>query len=119
VSDADGLVAFLRARLDEWRAAVEAADADDVPQPFEGHELGTCTTCDEARAVNVAVVTMPTDPADFVLADIEAKRRIVDGIAGADPHSGYITGTFTAWDVLHLLALPHAGHPDFRPEWRP
>lgn len=53
------------------------------------------------------------------LIDLNAKRRIVDGIAAADPEGAYITGTFTAWDVLRLLALPYAQHPDYQPEWSP
>lgn len=58
------------------------------------------------------------DPAR-VLREIDAKRRIVNAIADADPDSAYITATFTAWDVLRLLALPYADRPGYREEWRP
>ena len=58
------------------------------------------------------------DPAR-VLAEVAAKRRIVDGLADADPYSGYITATFTAEDALRLLALPYADRPGYREEWRP
>jgi hypothetical protein len=55
-----------------------------------------------------------------VLAEVDAKRRILDGLAGAlDRHADYITGAFTAEDVLHLLALPYRDHPGYRPEWAP
>ena len=58
------------------------------------------------------------DP-DLILAEVEAKRRIVNAIGEADPHAAYITATFTGWDVLRLLALPYADHPDYDPSWRP
>lgn len=55
-----------------------------------------------------------------MLRDVEAKRRIVDGITESwDPETAYITGTFTALDVLRLLALPYSAHPDYDPAWAP
>jgi hypothetical protein len=75
------------------------------------------------------------DPAR-VLADCEAKRRIVEEYAEAiapnpNPYHGSNTGTPSddgfyegGWeDALKLacqcLALPYADHPEFREEWRP
>ena len=62
------------------------------------------------------------DPAR-VLAECEAKRRIVedrqriDRSAGdTDWHSGYSDGNY---DAIKALALPYADHPDYREEWRP
>lgn len=62
-----------------------------------------------------------------VLADVAAKRRIVEMVSpwhedhpdGLPNTSG--SGSYgEAWaDVLRLLALADAGHPDYRPEWRP
>ena len=54
------------------------------------------------------------DPAR-VLAECEAKRRIVEQLAPIAEET---------WDVdlgrvLKLLALPYADHPDYRQEWRP
>jgi hypothetical protein len=49
------------------------------------------------------------DPAR-VLAEVEAKRRIVTGDGGRIQVSGYL---------LAVLAQPHRDHPDFREEWRP
>lgn len=49
------------------------------------------------------------DPAR-VLAECEAKRRIVEWYSGSDPDDQ---------PVVKLLALPYAGHPDHREEWRP
>ncbi|MCP9998011.1 DUF6221 family protein [Streptomyces werraensis] len=58
-----------------------------------------------------------------VLADIEAKRRILY-LAEQLPKVTASTDMFDnhrdAWaEVLKQLALPYADHPDYRPEWRP
>lgn len=84
------LVEFLRARLDDEEATIK-----------DGIESGES---------NISALD---------LVDIDAKRRIVEGIEDADPHGAHITGTFTAWDVLRLLALPYVGHPDYDEAWRP
>lgn len=54
-----------------------------------------------------------------VLAECDAKRRIVDecvrgsqGWPARDLQIGYE-------DILMYLALPYAGHPDYRSEWNP
>lgn len=54
-----------------------------------------------------------------VLREIDAKRQLVGQLAEADPDAAYITGTFTAWDALRLLALPYSDRPGYREEWRP
>ena len=46
-----------------------------------------------------------------VLADCEAKRRIVE-VATAH-------GTLQSIEILSLLALPYADHPDYQEDWRP
>ena len=75
------------------------------------------------------------DPAR-VLAECEAKRRIVEyAIEVADYEGAVISLEFgsadlhaqpiamavkeTMDDVLELLALPYADHPDYLPEWKP
>lgn len=134
------LVQFLRARLADDRAvAHEAALQRSKYAAWRAKETDVYTTEviisgdafhvadtgatypgaegydeDAARAEHIA----RHDPAR-VLAEVDAKRQIVDGVAGADPHGAYITGTFTAWDALRLLALPYADHPDYREEWTP
>lgn len=110
------LVEFLERMLDE---AEETARHRDVVT-FGGHRHSP-----EATKFRVF------DP-DFVLTDIQVKRRILADLAIAEDAL-----TTTAWtdnriarermttcrDVLlavcRLLALPHAGHPDFNPDWRP
>lgn len=49
------------------------------------------------------------DPAR-VLAECEAKRRIVELCDGFDEQGR---------EVRQLLALPYADHPDYREEWKP
>jgi hypothetical protein len=57
----------------------------------------------------------------FVLAECDAKRRIVErcqqahvdqGIYGEDSQDEL------AGHILRLLALPYADHPEYQPEWR-
>jgi hypothetical protein len=50
-----------------------------------------------------------------VLAECEAKRRIIERVSEVK-----WTGSYAVRDVvLEILALPYADHPDYRPEWRP
>jgi hypothetical protein len=51
-----------------------------------------------------------------VLAECDAKRRIIElqrNDLRDDPQD------WEADEVLRLLALPYADHPDYRAEWRP
>jgi len=53
-----------------------------------------------------------------VLAECEAKRRIVAG--AVRPEDPWQPGTVIATDsTLRLLALPFADHPDYDETWRP
>ncbi|WP_409186703.1 DUF6221 family protein [Amycolatopsis sp. VS8301801F10] len=68
------------------------------------------------------------DPAR-VLAEVDAKRKIID--EHAEPGDDNVIcrvcrepwqGDFTVplpCPTLRLLALPYAGHPDYRQEWKP
>lgn len=82
---------------DEWGATIEIADTD---------------------AAHIA----RHDPAR-VLAECDAKRRIVADHAST--HECPKDGDSCGWwdgepcDVIRLLALPYADHPDYRDEWRP
>lgn len=75
--------------------------------------------------------TVFVDPAR-VLAECEAKRRIADlhkneGVhspscltcAGEVDPDGHTEWMHWPCDTILLLALPYAGHPDYREEWRP
>ncbi len=69
---------------------------------------GACRGADAAHIVR-------WDPAR-VLAECDAKRRVIElqrSDLRDDPQD------WEADEVLRLLALPYAGHPDYRAEWRP
>jgi hypothetical protein len=100
----DDLIAFLRERWDEDEQVASAAKGHSV---FDG--TGIVTDRNESVVVGSHVATHIArhDPAR-VLADVSAKRQILD-------HLAY------EWSspILRYLALPYAGHPSFKEEWRP
>jgi hypothetical protein len=113
----DDLIAFLKARLDE-----DVKVARDATFWTGGVPEWT------ARAEPDWVHIARHDPAR-VLAEVEAKRRIIDRaefVANHGPARDHVraldmtTGASAALrDVLRLLALPYADHPAYREEWRP
>lgn len=121
----DDLIAFLNARLDERAAKANAAAASEPPHPWTPGPVGAAWTatgglvvgdtdlwdCEDAGSLcmsdECAEHVAANDP-EFALADVAAKRRIIELVIGA--YAGYA--------VLPLLALPFSGHPDFREEWR-
>lgn len=129
------LIAFLRARLDERERAAHAATpgpwssgVDNVGDPYidgaNGHliaDLPFCHGQDDRRELD-AVHIASHDPA-YVLADVAAKRRIVAlcQVDFNDDGQPICLGGYgeAYWDVVRLLALPYADHPDYRQEWRP
>jgi hypothetical protein len=58
-----------------------------------------------------------------LLAECDAKRRIVQYILEADAASTAVDnielGYGVARDLLGLLALPYADHPDYQESWKP
>lgn len=126
------LADFLRARLDEdeavareatpgpWRvdnpgfpeAIVDPAGEAIVSGSRWGGEAPVFASGEDAKHI------ARHDPAR-VLADVEAKRRIVDlhpnmlGWCQGCASEAYPCRTLT------LLALPYADHPDYRQEWKP
>lgn len=98
------LVAFLTARLDEDEAYAN--------EPGDWNEYN------------------PGDPADpaRVLREVEAKRRIIERAEFVDNHGpaiGHVraldmtmAASSALGDVLQMLALPYADHPDYREAWR-
>ncbi len=136
----DGLTAFLLARIaEDETTAREATSSPWVVDPAgDGIRAGSpdadgyydtavvisdhgAYPPDEATAQHIA----RWDPAR-VLAECEAKRRIIDladesvvywATRGSDSKE---EGKMWMYgDVLKLLALPYADHPDYRDEWRP
>lgn len=143
------LVEFLRARLDEDEAAAKRAAAVASRWVDAGSLLLGLTEepniyeLDFAAATNYRYDDALTHAArhdpDRVLADVQAKRRImdehmptpVDAVAWEDDQEapyGCRTCAFSSeegvrgWGyclTLKLLALPHAGHEHYRDKWRP
>lgn len=54
-----------------------------------------------------------------VLAECEAKRRVVERVLAEDDSLASPASLNLGDDVLQLLALPYTGHPGFREEWQP
>lgn len=149
-----GLVEFLRARLDEdeavalaatggdWHVTVQKYDEDfkakigswaeggDIAgHGYEGGGVDTVATAQHMARHRPA----------RVLAEVEAKRRLLAGVL-AEPHAtlrpGGSTEIYCAADsglgdpcecgrdarvsaYVRLLALPYAYHPDYDERWRP
>ncbi|MFI0900582.1 DUF6221 family protein [Streptomyces sp. NPDC020983] len=129
----EDLIAFLNARLNEDQQAAQHVaaeygetwrDDDDWVRGSNGADV-----VDEPGAPVAHIARH--DPA-FVLADIDAKRRIMEchepwvaengdticGRCGREHIDGRPGGHFPC-QTLRLLALPYADHPDYRPEWAP
>jgi hypothetical protein len=118
----DNLVAFLRARLDDDERAVQGTW---TPPGGASYQL-----------VTMQGTTVMMRPAR-VLAEVKAKRQIIDvhpptlgddGRASSgtvcrtcaqDSHDGGLNGDPFPCLTLRLLALPYAGHAEYREEWRP
>lgn len=132
------IVEFLRARLDSIERNYEDApefieDVDSVRGPGWGRR--DCPICDYETGGGTETVTEDEwyEHADrmhersYMLADVEAKRRIVEQHAGDDAHE--CAGESDPWGratvfemncpTLRLLALPYADHPDYDEAWRP
>lgn len=140
------LVAFLREQLDAEEQEAQAATPGpwrynpdkmwNLPGPSFGEEfvgagpLGK-TVCvagtgpaDEPQSMADAEFIARHDPAR-ILAEITAKRAIVDRMAGmlatadGDSEVDHYGGLDAAERVLTLLAAPYAGVDGYRPEWAP
>lgn len=99
------LVEFLRARLDEDEHDGRrlASIRGGVPIFIEG----------DGEPIVIAGVQL--------LAEVEAKRRIVELCeAGVEPHAPATPGVRAGYRaILRYLAAPYADHPAYDPSWRP
>lgn len=106
---APSIVEFLLARLAEAEESARSAAGDERHQQWALNESGDLN---EGYIVAQAL---------WRLADIEAKRRIIeecDDEIRSSPWSGAV-GQDLAEKTLRLLALPDDQYPDYQPEWRP
>jgi hypothetical protein len=129
----DDLVQWLRAQLDEDERGARAATLGPWVQSGIGDYGWTVDFGRPGAGVETADTEQGLADADFiaahnparVLREIDAKRRIVDLMAGmlaavkGDSEVDHYGGLGAAEDTLELLALPYAAHPDYREEWRP
>ncbi|MEU1787145.1 DUF6221 family protein [Streptomyces sparsogenes] len=144
----DDLVQFLQARLAEdeesARRACEYAEAEWKldeefgetvlwwpPEPHiaeKEREKGLPVVSDQWRGQTIDSRIAPHvarhDPAR-VLAEVEAKRRILEHHAKLHQYAEeqrqqeYALAAGAGDVVLKLLALPYVDHPRYREEWRP
>ena len=121
------LVEFLRARLDEievlarrastvspapWRVDAAAGAIRDA----HGAEVAGHWRALPSLAGTVGPDHIVRDDPARVLAEVEAKRRIVNRHSACDDVS---YGDPSTCPDLRDLALPYAGHPDYDERWRP
>lgn len=96
------LTDFLLARIAEDAALARDPNADGSP-----HAL----VCDvNSYSAGDCDCTWPGQ----VLADCEAKRRIVESYVAEFGQGDWLVDHHT----LHLLALPYAGHSNYHEEWK-
>lgn len=128
-SQGEQLAGFLRARYTEARER-EHAKRRTIPSPFDGHEVTVSYSSDDGTQVIVdghpypaeqyfEIATEPAPDPD-VLADLDAKLGIVDWYETASTSPELNPD---AWQIMRqvllLLALPFAAHPDYDERWRP
>ncbi len=120
----EALVEFLRARLDEDER--RARDARPGPWSLTGHpdEVVLYSGPDEVMRgpLRDGAHIAHHNPAR-VLAEVDAKRRIVELCAeedgGVEIGVGVSPEQWLAQSVLRLLAEVYADRPGYRQEWRP
>jgi hypothetical protein len=114
------LVAFLRARLDEDQRTAEGLN-------MATRMLGAEPDFYGAGGPAAAAYWRHFDPAR-VLAEVDAKRRILEQHhrsgqtcprCSLGTEDGQVVFERDPCGTLRLLALPYAGHPDYRAEWAP
>lgn len=108
----DDLIAFLRARLDEDEqgAQQELALLREFPYPDDFQVEYQWVRMARHPHGGVSTSHAPGAPTPTrVLAEVKAKRRILDGFQWEGQEARAIA----------LLAEVYADHPDYRPEWRP
>jgi len=118
------LADFLRARYDEREAKARA----DLASTWAGHMLGLVGWRDAPVHIYNAAQAHAIREAQGVLADVEAKRRIVDlhrpEVFEDEPAESFCSHdqrTSGIWPcpTLRLLALPYDQHPDYDESCRP
>lgn len=125
------VIAFLKARLDEEEEEARAANTDEARRPWGDPDL-TPVPQEEWGAMICGYLGGPVG--DYcaawsplrVLADIAAKREIIDAIGSANDldvrswESDFEQGLQSLGrHVLRRLVQPYSSHPGYDPEWTP
>jgi hypothetical protein len=114
------LIAWLRGCLDDDERRI-AAYRDGHPGPclnYEGQDPADHTPYDTCYLHIQTAKATPYRDVEFGLAEVDAKRRILD-----DCEEYVVSGTEAATDglagrTLLALAQPYAGRPGWQEEWR-
>jgi hypothetical protein len=131
----DDLVAWLRERLDEDEQTARATG--DAHWSYDRETF--TVRAEQSEVASRRRSTYPGDPAGAttpildvygthiarweparVLAEVQAKRRLLTQfeLRSNSVRATVRPATGGVWDdLLRLLALPYAEHPDYRPEW--
>ncbi|WP_051790082.1 DUF6221 family protein [Streptomyces sp. NRRL S-1022] len=130
------LVEFLRARLDEDEALAREAppgpwhigNAVDPTQPCHVHTFPGARVVADGLNWLVAEHIAHQHPAR-VLSEVMAKRKILESVVPSvadmaesiafEYGARHSPPGRVAVELLCLLALPYASHPDYREEWKP
>ena len=123
------LTDFLLARIDEDEAVARGAYRDSVDDDGVCHEDWTDATTAVMWGDLPAISGLEADylsnhiarhdPAR-VLAECEAKRRIVEALIDMEPvEEERKEQVVTLRWACEMLAHPYADHPDYNPDWRP
>jgi hypothetical protein len=109
------LVQFLRARLAEDEAIATAVlrNAGRGSDWWDASTLMERAQLSRAEAEHIAA-----HGPSRVLADVNAKRRLIDEAIDADEPGEYWNSEPRDW-VLRFLAVAYAEHPDYSQAWRP
>lgn len=116
----DDLLAFLAARLDEAEATARKVSTHLSSAHYEPfvtidvrHRSGDVTTVEHVRVYEPAAA----------LADVEAKRALIDAIRSLrydvdeEPDDAWTPDDET--EALRILAFGYRHHPSYRAEWAP
>jgi hypothetical protein len=108
-------VQFLRARLAEEEAIATAALGD----PGRGRDWWDAATLMERAQISHAEAEhIAAHGPHRVLADVNAKRRLIEEAIDADEPGEYWNSESRDW-VLRFLAVAYAEHRDYSQAWRP
>lgn len=122
----DEAVARGASTLANWRydpTKVNSVDREESvfagPPGAMAITIASTGPADDPQSMRDAAHIARHDPAR-VLAECEAKRRIVESLIDMEPVEDERKGQVVTlrW-VCHSLALPYADHPDYREEWKP